>query len=81
MPALKLTKGVAARLRAPDPSGKQKLVRDTELKGFGVLVSGVTNARTLHRAAHPPRRAHPSVRLPDGHCGALSTNTSPPTRI
>lgn len=43
---LKLTGRAVERLAAPDPSGKQRLHWDTELKGFGVLVSGTTAART-----------------------------------
>ena len=41
MPNLKLTKTAITRLKAPDPSGKQTLHWDTELKGFGVLCSGM----------------------------------------
>jgi len=44
--AIKLTKRAIERLPAPDPGGKQRLVWDGELKGFGVLVSGVTSAKT-----------------------------------
>jgi integrase len=47
MPNLKLTKTAIARLKAPDPSGKQTLHWDTELKGFGVLCSGTTNSKTF----------------------------------
>jgi integrase len=47
MPRLKLTEKSIAKLRAPDPSGKQRLYFDTELKGFGLLCSGVSNARTF----------------------------------
>jgi integrase len=47
MPRLKLTEKVLARLIAPHPSGRQVLFWDTELKGFGVLASGVTTARTF----------------------------------
>jgi len=43
----KMTKTAIAKLKAPHPSGKQKLIWDTELKGFGVLLSGKTNARTF----------------------------------
>lgn len=43
---LKLTKRAIERLQAPDPSGKQKLYWDDEIRGFGVLVSGATNAKT-----------------------------------
>jgi integrase len=44
--AIKLTKQAVEGLRAPDPSGKQRLVWDQGLKGFGVLVSGVSSAKT-----------------------------------
>lgn len=46
MPRLKLTSKTIARLPAPDPSGRQVLHWDTELRGFGVLCSGTTNSRT-----------------------------------
>ncbi len=46
MPKLKLTKRAIERLPAPHPSGRQVLYWDTELRGFGVLVSGTTNAKT-----------------------------------
>jgi integrase len=47
MPRTKLTQKAIARLRAPDPSGKQTLHWDTELRGLGVLCSGVTNTKTF----------------------------------
>lgn len=47
MPNLKLTPNAVARLRAPDPSGKSTLYFDAEHKGFGVLVSGVSTAKTF----------------------------------
>jgi integrase len=43
---LKLTARAVERLRAPDPSGKQRLYWDATLRGFGVLVSGTTNGRS-----------------------------------
>src|SRR6266702_6108778 len=46
MPRIKLTEKAIAKLKAPDPSGKQALHWDAELKGFGVLCSGVTNSKT-----------------------------------
>lgn len=46
MPKLKLTEKAIAKMPAPSPSGKQVLHWDTELKGFAVLCSGVSNART-----------------------------------
>jgi len=44
---MKLTKATLAKLPAPDPSGEQRLYWDDELKGFGVLVSGVTATKSL----------------------------------
>ena len=46
MPKLKLTETQIRRIKAPDPSGRQRLHWDTELTGFGVLASGKTNAKT-----------------------------------
>jgi integrase len=46
MPALKLTKLAVEKITAPDPSGKQVIYWDTEQKGFGVLASGITTAKT-----------------------------------
>src|SRR4051812_16965952 len=46
MPRLKLTQRTIEKLPAPDPSGRQVLHWDTELRGFGVLCSGKTNAKT-----------------------------------
>jgi Arm DNA-binding domain len=46
MPQLKLTKPQVKKIKAPDPSGKQVVVWDTDLKGFGVLVSGTTAAKS-----------------------------------
>ena len=44
--AEKLNKAAIKKLCAPDPNGKQRLVWDSELKGFGILVSGKTDALT-----------------------------------
>lgn len=46
MPKLKLTERAIDKLAAPDPSGKQVLYWDTELKGFAVLCSGTTKTKT-----------------------------------
>jgi len=46
MPRIKLTQKAIARLPAPDPGGSQLLHWDTELRGFGVLCSGKTNAKS-----------------------------------
>jgi hypothetical protein len=64
MPTVKLTERAINKLPAPDPSGKQVLHWDAELKGFAVLCSGTTNTKTymaadmLHalRHGHDPRR-------------------------
>jgi integrase len=44
---LKLTAKEVERLPAPHPSGRQVLVWDSELRGFGVLLSGVTNSKSF----------------------------------
>ena len=41
-----LTEKRIARLPAPDPSGRQTIHWDTDLKGFAVLVSGVSKIKT-----------------------------------
>ena len=46
MPTIKLTKRAIERLAAPDPSRKQVLYWDADMKGFGVLVSGSSTAKT-----------------------------------
>lgn len=43
---IKLTTKAIERLAAPDPSGRQKLHWDTELRGFGVLCSGTSGNKT-----------------------------------
>jgi integrase len=44
---LKLTEKAIARMAAPDPSKRQVLYWDTDLRGFAVLCSGVSNAKTF----------------------------------
>ena len=46
MPTVKLTKGAVEKIPAPDPSGKQVICWDAELRGFGVLASGTTTAKS-----------------------------------
>jgi integrase len=46
VPKLKLTARAVSQIKAPDPSGRQQLFWDTEIKGLAVLVSGTTSART-----------------------------------
>ena len=46
MPTIKLTEKTVEKLRAPDPSGRQVLHWDADLKGFGVLCSGTSNTRS-----------------------------------
>jgi integrase len=44
---LKLTNAAIARIAAPDPSRRQAIFWDRELRGFGVLVSGTTDAKSF----------------------------------
>jgi integrase len=46
MPRCKLTEKTIARLRAPHPSGRQTAYWDAELRGFGVICSGVTAVKS-----------------------------------
>jgi Arm DNA-binding domain len=46
MPTVNLTQRSVAALAAPDPSGRQIVHFDSDLKGFGVLVSGKTSAKS-----------------------------------
>jgi len=46
MPTLKLTKNAVEKIKAPDPSGKQVIHWDAELRGFGVLASGSTTTKS-----------------------------------
>jgi integrase len=46
MPTVNLTVKAIAKLKAPTESGKQELYWDQNLRGFGLLLSGVSNART-----------------------------------
>jgi integrase len=46
MAVTKLTKRAIERLTVPHPSGKQTLIWDADLKGFGVLLSGKTASKT-----------------------------------
>jgi integrase len=62
MPPLKLTKARVEGIKAPDPSGKQTIVWDLELKGFGVLISGTTT-----RKSYVVQR-----RMPDGRTRRLT---------
>jgi integrase len=44
---VKLSQTETVSLEAPTASGRQEIVWDTELKGFGLLLSGKTNARSF----------------------------------
>ena len=46
MPRIKLTEKAIDKLKAPAPGGRQVLYWDTDLRGFGVLCSGKTTAKT-----------------------------------
>ncbi len=54
MPQIRLTEKSIAKLKAPDPSGRQTLHWDSELKGFAVLCSGVSNVKTSLSSATCP---------------------------
>ena len=47
MPRIRLTEKSIDKLKAPDPSKRQVPHWDTELRGFAVLCSGVSNAKTF----------------------------------
>lgn len=47
MPRIRLTATSIAKLKAPHPSGKQQLFWDEALTGFGLVVSGTTNAKSF----------------------------------
>jgi Arm DNA-binding domain len=55
--------------QAPHPSGKQTLFWDTELKGFGVLVSGTTTGKT-YVVQHTLKGGN-TRRLTIGPCNAI----------
>jgi integrase len=70
MPTQKFTEKSVRALPAPDPSGRQVLVWATEPKGFGVLCSGVSKAKT-----YIVQRALPSGgrrRVTIGPCNVLT---------
>src|SRR5690349_20217651 len=46
MPTIRLNEKSIAKLKAPHPDGKQTLYWDDDLRGFGVLCSGTTNAKS-----------------------------------
>jgi integrase len=46
-PRIKLTERSVARLPAPDPSGKQIIHWDSDLRGFGVMCSATSNVKTF----------------------------------
>ena len=46
MPTIKLTEKIVRQISAPDPSGRQTIYWDQELRGLGVLVSGRSATRT-----------------------------------
>ena len=56
MSRVKFTEKSVAKLRAPAPSGRQQLHWDLGLPGFGLLVSGVSDARTWIVKAAGKRR-------------------------
>ena len=70
MPTVKLTERALAKLQAPTSTGKQGLVWDSELKGFAVLLSGATGARSfVVQRTLPGGRTR---RITVGPCNVLS---------
>src|SRR5262249_29971395 len=69
MPRKKLTEKSVSALKAPDPSGRQVMFWDTELRGFGVRVSGTTNDKgyVVQKAINGNTR-----RVTLGACNVLS---------
>ena len=69
MSIIRLTKRAVVALKAPDPSGKQVLYWDKELKGFGVLCSGISSAKTY---VIQTRVGTKKRRITVGACNVLS---------
>jgi len=71
MATAKLNEKIVTRLKAPDPSGRQVLHWDAEVKGFGVLCSGVSSTKTyvVQRAVNEKTR-----RVTVGPTNVLSLN-------
>lgn len=68
----RLTKATIKKFPAPDPSGKQTLHWDSELKGFGVLCSGVSTVKSFvvqrENKAKIPRRTIGRINyMPDNY--------------
>src|SRR5712671_6142006 len=63
MPRLKLTEKEIERLDAPDPSGRQTIYWDTQMHGFGVLVSGKSDAKTFVAQRRLPDGTHRRVTI------------------
>jgi integrase len=61
MPVLKLTKAAVEKVPAPDPSGRQVVYWDTELKGFGLLASGKTTSKSFVAQRRMPNGKAPRV--------------------
>jgi integrase len=73
MPQKKLTERTVAKIKAPDPSGRQVMYWDEELKGFGVRVSGTTNDKSyiVQKAL-----AGKSRRITIGPCNVVSASAA-----
>jgi hypothetical protein len=63
MPRLKLTEKGISRLAAPDVSGRQTIYWDTQMHGFGVLVSGKSDAKTFVAQRRLPDGTHRRVTI------------------
>jgi hypothetical protein len=74
----KLTQRAISHMPAPDPSGKQTLHWDEELKGFAVLCSGTTNAKTyvVQRAVKGGRKGTLTRRLTVGPVNTITLDAA-----
>lgn len=70
MSTIKLTEKAVGKLKAPTVSGKQEIAWDADLKGFGVLCSGVTEAKTYILQRTLPGGKTRRISL--GRCNVLS---------
>jgi hypothetical protein len=79
VPTLKLTRAAVERIRAPDPSGKQVIHWDADLKGFGLLVSGTTDSKSFIAQRRLPDGR--SRRVTVGAVGEFARVDALPNRI
>ena len=80
MPTIKFTERAIARIEAPTVNGSQQLFWDAELRGFGVLVSGVSNAKTYIVQRALPNGKTRRVTIGRTNVLALTLRRVPPRR-